>query len=72
MLSRNVLFCGSFVFLCLVFIMLSRVFIAALWSPGWKGLSSWLLLVMLIVFCYFPIFPIWYPGPGVVLDCIGS
>ena len=30
---------------------------------------SWLLLVMFIVFCYFPI---WYPGSGVVLDCIVS
>ena len=37
-------------FLCLVFLMLSRLFIAALWSPDWKGLTSWLLLVMFIVF----------------------
>ena len=37
-------------FLCLVFLMLSRLFIAALWSPAGKGLTSWLLLVMLIVF----------------------
>ena len=36
-------------FLCLVFLMLSRLFIAALWSPAGKGLASWLLLVMLIV-----------------------
>ena len=28
----------SFVFLCLVFLMLSRLFIAALWSPAGKGL----------------------------------
>ena len=34
-------------FLCLVFIMLSRLFIAALWSPAGKGLTSWLLFVML-------------------------
>ena len=26
--------------------MLSRLFIAALWSPAGKGLASWLLLVM--------------------------
>ena len=39
------------VFLCLVFfLMLFRLFIAALWSPAWKGLTSWLLLVTFIVF----------------------
>ena len=38
------------VFLCLVFLMLSRLFIAALWSPAWKGLNSLLKLVMLTVF----------------------
>ena len=27
--------------------MLSRLFIAALWSPAAKGLTSWLLFVML-------------------------
>ena len=32
--------------LCLVIVMLSRLFIAALWSPAWKGLTSWLLFVM--------------------------
>ena len=47
-------------FLCLVFLMLSRPFIAALWSPAEKGLTSLLLLVMLIVFfCYFRM---WYLG----------
>ena len=45
--------------------MLRRVFIAALWSPAGKGLTSWFLFV----FCHFPI---WYPGSGVVLDCIIS
>ena len=34
-----------FSYLCLVFVMLSRRFIAALWSPGGKGL----LFVMFIV-----------------------
>ena len=57
-------------FLCLVFLMLSRLFIAALWSPAGKGQASWLLLVMFIVF--FVYFPMWYPGSGVVLDCIDS
>ena len=37
-------------FLCLVVLMLSRLFIAALWSSAVKGLTSWLLLVMFIVF----------------------
>ena len=36
-------------YLCLVFVMLSRLFVAALWSPEGKGLTSWLLFVMLIV-----------------------
>ena len=35
---------------CLVFFMLLRLFIAALGSPAGKGLTSWLLLVMFIVF----------------------
>ena len=39
-----------FFFLCLVFLMLSRLLIAALWSPAEKVLTSWLLLVMFIVF----------------------
>ena len=42
-------------YLCLVFVMLSRLFIAALWSPAGKGLTSWLLLVMFNrVFVTFP------------------
>ena len=32
-------------YLCLVFVMLSRLFIAAEWPPAWKGLASWLLFV---------------------------
>ena len=36
-------------YLCLVFVMLLRLFIAALWSPEGKVLTSWLLFVMLIV-----------------------
>ena len=57
-------------FLCLVFLLLSRLFIAALWSPAGKGLTSWLLLAMFIVFFFY--FPMWYPGSGVVLDYIVS
>ena len=37
-------------FLCLVFLMISCLFVAALWSPAGKVLTSWLLLVMFIVF----------------------
>ena len=56
--------------LCLVFVMLLCLFIAALWSPAGKGLTSWLLFVMFN--CVFYHFPLWYPGSGVVLDCINS
>ena len=35
-------------YLCLVFVMLSCLFIAALWLPEGKGLTSWLLFVMFI------------------------
>ena len=35
--------------LCLVFVIVSCLFIAALWSPEGKGLTSWLLFVMFIV-----------------------
>ena len=32
-------------YLCIVFVMLSRLFIAALWSPAGKGMAFWLLFV---------------------------
>ena len=35
-----------FCYLCLVFVMLSHLFIAAVWSPARKGLTSWVLCVM--------------------------
>ena len=55
-------------YLCLVIVMLSRLFIAVLWSPAGKALTFWLLFVTFnYVFCHFPM---WYPGSGVVLDCI--
>ena len=41
--------------LCLAFVMLSRLFIAALWSPAGKGLTSWLLFV--VSNCDFVTFP---------------
>ena len=48
---------------CLVFVMPSRLLIAALWSPAGKGLTSWLLFVMFN--CVFVTFPcmlrqVWY------------
>ena len=42
-------------YLCLVFVMLSSLFIAALWSPAEKRLTSWLSFVMFN--CVFVIFP---------------
>ena len=55
-------------YFCLVFFMLLRQFFAALWLPAGKGLTSCLLLVMFYcVFCYFSM---WYPESGVVLDCV--
>ena len=36
-------------YLCLVFVMLSRLFFTACRSPEWKGLASWLLFMMFIV-----------------------
>ena len=53
----------------LVFLMLSRQFIAALWSPTGKELTSLLLLVMFIVFLLLSHL---YPGLDVVLDFIVS
>ena len=37
-------------YVCLAFVMLSRLFIAALCSPAGNGLTSLLLFVMFIVF----------------------
>ena len=33
-------------YLCLVFVTVSRLFFAALWSPVRKGLTTWLSFVM--------------------------
>ena len=37
---------------CVSHAFVSVLFMAALWSPAGKGLTSWLLLVMFIVYCY--------------------
>ena len=46
-------------YLCLVFYMLSRLFISALWSPEGIGLTSWLLFVMFIVILLLSHFVSW-------------
>ena len=53
-------FCPVLCLLCLCV----RLFICALWSPAGKGLTSWLSFVVSAVS--------WYPGSGVVLECIDS
>ena len=46
LIETVLLYMDLFCYLCLMFVMLSRLFIAALWSPTGKGLTSWLLFVM--------------------------
>ena len=58
-------FCSVLCLLCFC----ARLFICALWSPAGKGLTSWLSFVVSSVslsLCH------WYPGSGVVHDCIDS
>ena len=52
--------------LCIVFPMLFASVHCCLVVSCWERAD---LLVMLLYFCYFPM---WYPGSGVVLDCIVS
>ena len=47
----------------------ASVFICALWSPAGKGLTSWLSSVVSTMSLSLSH---WYPGSGVVLDCIDS
>ena len=56
-------------YFCLMFVMLSRLYIAALRSPAGKELTSWLSFVMFN--CVFDIYLV-YPGSDVVLYCIDS
>ena len=58
-------FCSVLCLLCLC----ARLFICALWSHAGKGLTSWLSFVVSTV--SLSLFH-WYPGSGVVLDCIDS
>ena len=50
-------------------VLLKGNFICALWSPAGKGLTSWLSFVVSSVSLSLSH---WYPGSGVVLDCIDS
>ena len=56
-------FCSVLCLLCLC----ARLFICALWSPAGKGLTSWLSFVVSTVSLSLSH---WYPGSGVVFDCI--
>ena len=58
-------FCSALCLLCLC----AHLFICALWSPAGKGLTSWLSFVVSTVSLSLSH---WYPGSGVVLDCIDS
>ena len=51
-----------------MFVVLLRLFIAALWSPAGKELTSWLSFVMFnYVFCHFPM---WFSNLGQVWNLI--
>ena len=71
----NLLYNDKFIYpffhnLTYLFVMLScALFIDALWSPAGKVQTSWLSFVMSN--CEL-LFSHWYPGSGVVLDCIDS
>ena len=57
-------------YFCLVLLYFhARLFVNALWSPAGKGLTSWLSFVVSSVNLSLSH---WYPGSGVVLDCIDS
>ena len=56
-------------YLRLEFFMLSRLFIAALWSTARKGLILAFVCDFQLCFCHFPM---WYPGSDVVIDCMDS
>ena len=51
-------------YLCIVFVMLSRLLIAALWSPAGKGLTSWLSIEVLnwvvVTFPFGILGQVWY------------
>ena len=51
-------------------VMLSCLFLATLWPPDGKGLTSWRFVCD--VFLCFGHVTIWCPVSGVVFDCIDS
>ena len=64
--SKAVRLLWIFSVLCLL-CLCARLLICALWSPVGKGLTSWLWCVTVGLSLSH-----WYPGSGVVLDCIDS
>ena len=58
-----------FVLSCVGYVLCASVFVCALWSPAGKELTSWLSFVVSSVSLSLSH---WYPGSGVVLDCIDS
>ena len=63
-------FCSVLCLLCFVRVCLYvLLFICASWSPAGKGLTSWPSFVVSSVSLSLSH---WYPGSGVVLDCIDS
>ena len=58
-----------FVLSCVCCVLCASVFVCASWSPAGKGLTSWLSFVVSSVSLSLSH---WYPGSGVVLDCIDS
>ena len=62
------LFTVPFCYLCFVSVMVSCMFISALWSPAGTGLPlGSLVCAVFLCFCHFPM---WCSVSGVVLDCI--
>ena len=62
---EEVCFCSVLYLLCLC----ARLFICALWSLAGLELTSWLSFVVSAVSLSLTY---WYPGSGMVLDCIVS
>ena len=48
-----------FCYFCIVFVMLSHLLIAALWSPAGKSLTSWLSFVV-VTFPFGILSQVWY------------
>ena len=58
--------------LCYMSVMLSYLFLAALWSTAGNGSSSWLVLSCVMFFLCFCHFPILCTGSDGGFDCIDS